>query len=93
MSPSKRQVIPVERRNMTGDGFSQNGSTAAQRAGMTSLRSSTTVSVVMLLAALMEAMGTLYFAAMPESVSPLETTWTVPPAVAGGVAGRAGLAG
>ena len=42
---------------------------------MTILRPSTTVSLVMWLACLIDATGILYFALMPESVSPLPTVW------------------
>ena len=41
--------------------------------GITILRPRTTVSVVMRLACLIAAVGTLYFALMPESVSPATT--------------------
>ena len=43
--------------------------------GMTIFFPSTTVSLVMLFACLMAAEGTLYFALMPESVSPATTVW------------------
>ena len=43
--------------------------------GMTIFLPRTTVSLVMLLACLIAAAGTLYFALMPESVSPATTVW------------------
>ncbi len=63
-----------------------------QRGGMTILRPSTTISLVMRLACLMEAMGTLYFELIPESVSPLTTVWMMaePFAGASGTAGTSG---
>ncbi len=39
------------------------------------MRPSTTMSLVILLACLIEAAGILYFELMPESVSPATTVW------------------
>jgi hypothetical protein len=47
----------------------------SQRGGMTILRPSMTVSFVILLACLMDALGILYLALMPERVSPATTVW------------------
>jgi len=47
------------------------------RGGMTILRPSTTTSFVMRLAWRIEATGILYFALIPESVSPATTVWMV----------------
>src|SRR6478609_11405007 len=61
---------------------------------MTILRPRTTVSLVMRLASLMAATGTLYFELMPESVSPATTVWMMaaPLDGAAGLTEDAGLA-
>ena len=43
--------------------------------GITIFRPSTTVSLVILFACLISAVGTLYLALIPESVSPATTVW------------------
>lgn len=57
------------------------------------MRPSTTVSLVMRLAALIEAMGTLYFELSPDKVSPATTVWITADPLAGGAAGTGAAAG